>query len=88
MDSDACVSPVLDWDEAAAHPQAVAREAFVTVDGVVQPAPAPRLSVTPAPMPQAAVAPGSQSGSILREWGIASDRIAAALDSGMIGGAH
>jgi len=87
MDSDACVSPVLDWDEAAAHPQAVAREAFVTVDGVVQPAPAPRLSVTPAPMPQAAVAPGSQSGSILREWGIASDRIAAALDSGMIGGA-
>lgn len=87
MDSDACVSPVLDWDEAAAHPQAVAREAFVSVDGVVQPAPAPRLSVTPAPMPRAAVTPGSQSGSILREWGIAADRIAAALDSGMIGGA-
>ncbi|MFC4589434.1 CaiB/BaiF CoA transferase family protein [Sphaerisporangium corydalis] len=41
--SDACVSPVLDMSEAAGHPHNVARGSFVEVEGVVQPAPAPRL---------------------------------------------
>jgi alpha-methylacyl-CoA racemase len=41
---DACVAPVLDFAEAAAHPHAVARGAYVELDGVVQPAPAPRFS--------------------------------------------
>jgi alpha-methylacyl-CoA racemase len=45
--SDACVAPVLEIEEAARHPQHVARSAFVTVDGVLQPAPAPRFSRTP-----------------------------------------
>lgn len=41
---DACVAPVLDFDEAPRHPQARARGSFVEVDGVVQPAPQPRFS--------------------------------------------
>lgn len=82
--SDACVSPVLGWDEAASHPQALARAAFVSVDGVTQPAPAPRFAATPAPGPTAAVAPGRHSGAVLRDWGIAEDRVAAAIASGMI----
>jgi alpha-methylacyl-CoA racemase len=41
---DACVAPVLGWDEAPADPHNVARGAFVTVEGVVQPAPAPRFA--------------------------------------------
>lgn len=82
--SDACVSPVLGWDEAPAHPQALARQAFISVDGVTQPAPAPRFAATPAAAPTAAVAPGRHSGAILRDWGIAEDRIAAAIDGGMI----
>ena len=45
---DACVSPVLSFAEAAAHPHAAARAAFLTHDGVVQPAPAPRFARTPA----------------------------------------
>ncbi len=44
---DACVTPVLTVDEALAHPHLVARESFVDVDGVVQPASAPRFSRTP-----------------------------------------
>lgn len=44
---DACVTPVLSPAEAAHHPHAVARGGFVEVDGVVQPAPAPRFSRTP-----------------------------------------
>jgi alpha-methylacyl-CoA racemase len=35
---------VLDWDEAPHHPHNAARAAFVDRDGVVQPAPAIRLS--------------------------------------------
>ena len=45
---DACVSPVLSFAEAQQHPHAVARDAFVDVDGVSQPAPAYRFDRTPA----------------------------------------
>jgi CoA-transferase family III len=44
--TDACVTPVLDYDEALGHPHLVARESFVTIDGLEQPAPAPRFSRT------------------------------------------
>ncbi|UHC14270.1 CoA transferase [Methylobacterium currus] len=45
--TDACVAPVLSLSEAADHPHLAARGTFVTVDGTVQPAPAPRFSGTP-----------------------------------------
>jgi alpha-methylacyl-CoA racemase len=41
--SDACVAPVLDLDEAPQHPHNIARGTFIEVDGIVQPAPAPRF---------------------------------------------
>jgi alpha-methylacyl-CoA racemase len=44
--SDACVTPVLDLEEAPKHPQQVAAGAFIEIDGVQQPAPCPRFSVT------------------------------------------
>lgn len=52
--TDACFSPVLDWDEAVEHPHNVARETFIKVNGVTQPAPAPRFSRTENAMPKAA----------------------------------
>lgn len=52
-DIDGCVAPVLDFDEAVQHPQALARGSYVEVDGVAQPAPAPRFSRTPASVPGA-----------------------------------
>jgi alpha-methylacyl-CoA racemase len=52
--TDACFAPVLDWDEAPLHPHNAARQAFVTVDGVLQPASAPRFSRTPGEVPVAA----------------------------------
>lgn len=42
--SDACFAPVLPFWEAHKHPHAVARQAFITRDGVIEPAPAPRFS--------------------------------------------
>ncbi|MCO6415230.1 CoA transferase [Siccirubricoccus sp. KC 17139] len=51
--SDACFAPVLTMEEAARHPHMRARQTYVEIDGVVQPAPAPRFSrsvpKTPAP---------------------------------------
>jgi len=41
--SDACVAPVLDLDEAPQDPHNIARGTFIEVDGVMQPAPAPRF---------------------------------------------
>jgi alpha-methylacyl-CoA racemase len=46
---DACVAPVLDWTEAPADLHNVARGAFITRDGVVQPAPAPRYTALDKP---------------------------------------
>jgi alpha-methylacyl-CoA racemase len=45
--SDACVAPVLSMTEATSHPHLAARGTYVTVDGVTQPAPAPRFSGGP-----------------------------------------
>ncbi|MEV6347343.1 CaiB/BaiF CoA-transferase family protein [Actinoplanes sp. NPDC051851] len=63
---DACVSPVLSPTEAPGHPHNRERGAFVEVDGVVQPAPAPRFSRTPASTPTAS-APVTVTG-VLAGW--------------------
>lgn len=44
--TDTCFAPVLGMDLAPAHPHLKARETFIEIDGVVQPAPAPRFSRT------------------------------------------
>jgi acetyl-CoA hydrolase len=45
--TDACFAPVLDPDEAAAHPHMAARAVYTRIDGVLQASPAPRFSRTP-----------------------------------------
>ena len=47
----ACVTPVLTYDEALEHPHMRARGTYLELDGVAQPAPAPRFSRTPAAPP-------------------------------------
>ncbi|HSW19420.1 MAG TPA: CaiB/BaiF CoA-transferase family protein [Ramlibacter sp.] len=64
--TDACFAPVLDWEEAPRHPHNVARGAFVEVNGLMQPAPAPRFSHSAPATPPAPVA--ASSDEILREW--------------------
>jgi alpha-methylacyl-CoA racemase len=53
--SDACFAPVLEMDEVADDPHNKVRGTFIEIDGVVQPAPAPRFSRTPNPAPTAPV---------------------------------
>lgn len=67
--TDACFAPVLDFDEAPAHPHNRARGTFIELDGVVQPAPAPRFSGTPAVAPKPPGPAGAQTEAILGELG-------------------
>lgn len=68
--SDACFSPVLDADEAPAHPHHLARQTFFERDGLRQPMPAPRLDRTPAALPAAATSDSSRVQRWLEQWGV------------------
>ena len=68
-DLDACVSPVLDMNEAPLHPHNQARGTFITIDGVVQPAPAPRFSRTPPEVGGPPAPPGRDDTGVLLDWG-------------------
>jgi len=54
--TDACVAPVLAPAEAPDHPHNRARNTFVSLSGLAQPAPAPRFDRTPAEAPRPATA--------------------------------
>ncbi len=81
-DLDACVTPVLSPWEAPSHPHHVARESFVDVSGIVQPAPAPRFSRSIPPTPQPMDAAGRDPGAALRSWGLPDAEVQHLLDSG------
>jgi alpha-methylacyl-CoA racemase len=74
--TDACFAPVLSLDEAPHHPHNVARQTFVEVDGVVQPAPAPRFSRTPGAIQRPPAEPGANTDEVLARWGFAGEEIA------------
>ena len=69
--SDACVVPVLPPSEARSHPHLAARQTYVEVDGVTQPAPAPRFSRTEATVSMPPAGPGAYTRETLTAWGIA-----------------
>ncbi|NWD66928.1 CoA transferase [Pseudomonas gingeri] len=83
--SDACFSPVLDLHEAPQHPHNVARQTFVEIAGVTQPAPAPRFSRTPGVIRSPAPKPGTDTSDILSAAGYSPRELAALL---AIGAAH
>lgn len=68
--ADACVTPVLSWAEAPAHPHNAARQTFAEIGGVLQPAPAPRFSRTPGAVQAPACAAGAHTDEVLAELGI------------------
>ncbi|RKQ86295.1 alpha-methylacyl-CoA racemase [Solirubrobacter pauli] len=79
---EACATPVLGLTEAPAHPHNVARGTFTTVDGRLQPAPAPRFSRTPAVISGPASEPGADTDAVLGDWGI--DDVARLRDAGAV----
>ncbi|MGW5715205.1 CaiB/BaiF CoA transferase family protein [Amycolatopsis sp. NPDC003865] len=68
--TDACVAPVLSLSESARHPHLAARGSVVLQDGIVQPAAAPRFSLTPSNSGAAASTVGADTQAVLRDWGL------------------
>jgi alpha-methylacyl-CoA racemase len=83
--TDACFAPVLTPTEATRHPANLARDVFVEIGGVVQPAPAPRFSRTPPHTPAPGVAPGTNTRAVLAEWGLDAVEIDGLLATGAAG---
>jgi alpha-methylacyl-CoA racemase len=75
--TDACLTPVLSPWEAAAHPHNAARGTFVSVGGVVQPAPAPKFTRTPPARPTPPSPTGGDTDAVLAELGLTTDEISA-----------
>lgn len=67
--SDACFAPVLSLEEAPQHPHNIARSTFTTVGPFVQPAPAPRYSVTETAAPTPPPTTGADAEALLAELG-------------------
>lgn len=67
--SDACFAGVLNLADAPDHPHHIARGTFVTVDGVRQPAPAPRFSRTPGQIQELDPRIGAHNEAGLMGWG-------------------
>jgi alpha-methylacyl-CoA racemase len=82
--SDACVAPVLDWDEAAADPHLAARGTYPTVAGVVQAAPAPRFDRTVSTLDRPPAWPGQHTDAVLAELGHDAGRVAALRAAGAV----
>ena len=82
--SDACVAPVLSLDEAPVHPHNVRRKTFIDLDGVFQPAPAPRYSKTPLERPEPPRAEGEDGAAILGDIGYSPDDITRLREAGAL----
>ena len=75
--TDACFAPVLSMQEAPQHPQMIHRRNFIEVEGMTQPAPAPKFSRTPAAFPTGPVVPGRDTADVLSGAGFSAEEIAA-----------
>ena len=68
--TDICFSPVLSMAEAPHYQHNVDRKTFVEVEGVTQPAPAPRFSETPGAIQRRPAGIGEHNDEILADWGV------------------
>ena len=82
--TDVCFAPVLDLEEAPAHPHLQARGTHVEVDGLVQAAPAPRFSGTPLGQPTGPRSPGAHTRQVLADLGVDADRIESLVTGGAV----
>jgi alpha-methylacyl-CoA racemase len=81
---DACVGPVLNLDEVAAHPHNKNRNLLMDIDGIIQPAPAPRLSRTPGQALRPGTPRGSETLDVLKELGYSETEIQSLFDKNIV----
>lgn len=83
--SEVCFAPVLNMAEAPKHPHNVHRGTFVEVEGVPQPAPAPRFSRTPSAIQRPPARPGEHTEEAMRDWGFSAAELEKLRGAGAIG---
>ncbi|TCP47263.1 alpha-methylacyl-CoA racemase [Tamaricihabitans halophyticus] len=83
--TDACVTPVVPFAEAATYGHNARRQTYVKRWGMTQPAPAPRFSRTPSSLTTPPAKPGSQTAETLAAWGVSD--IDELLERGIVGNA-
>lgn len=82
--TDVCFAPVLNFMDAPKHPANVARNSYIEVDGIVQPAPAPRFSRTPSTVENGGSDPGADTDSVLSAMGFGEQELAQLRAAGSI----
>jgi alpha-methylacyl-CoA racemase len=82
--TDVCFAPVLNFAEAQQHPHNRARNAYIEVGGVTQPAPAPRFSATPGEVRSPPAGIGGDTNPLLESAGYSADEIAALSAAGVV----
>ncbi len=82
--TDVCFAPVLSFMDAPAHPANVARKTYIEVEGLTQPAPAPRFSRTPSSVRGAGPNPGQDTDSVLAAMGLGEREISELKQKGAI----
>ncbi len=66
--TDACFAPVLDYKEAPRHHHNAARGTYLEIDGIDQPAPSPRFSLTPSSIAHPPRKIGEDTGDVIKSW--------------------
>ena len=82
--TDVCFAPIMALDEVQNHPHNIARNSFVEIDDMVQPAPAPRFSRTSAELPHGSRLPGEDTRVVLLAAGYVDAEVDDLLSSGAV----
>ncbi len=82
--TDVCYAPVLSLDEAHLHPHNVERGTFKTINGVLQPGPAPRYSRTQAEIQGPAAHAGQHTDDVLASFGFDASEITKLREAGAV----
>ena len=82
--TDACFAPVLDMSEAPKHPHNIERKTFIDLEGVTQPAPAPRFSRTEPEVVSSPSVVGEHTDEVLTSIGLSDEDINTLKTSGAV----
>ena len=83
--TDVCFAPILTFMDAPRHPANIARKTYIEVDGLTQPAPAPRFSRTPSEVAHGTHEAGQDTDQVLQAMGFGEQDIASLREGGAIG---
>jgi alpha-methylacyl-CoA racemase len=84
--TDTCCTPILAMSEVATHPHNIARKTFVNINGIPQPAPAPRFSRTQSEIGCAAGPAQADLRQVLKDWGASDQAIEKYINNWIDGG--